>query len=119
MKTHKDLDVWNLSVEFTTDIYRTTKSFPRSELYGLVAQLRRAAVSIASNIAEGAARQSTREFIQFLYHALGSASEVETQLAVSRNLEYINDEEYNFLGSKQLQLSRMISGMIRSLKRKR
>jgi len=116
MKTHKDLDVWKLAVEFTTDIYRSTQVFPRHELYGLVSQLRRASISIASNIAEGAARHSTKEFIQFVYHALGSASEIETQLIVSKNLEYLDDTTYELLISKQTQLSKMLSGMIKSLK---
>ena len=118
MKTHKDLDVWKDAVEFTTNVYRTTQVFPKSELYGLISQLRRAAVSIVSNIAEGAARQSTKEFIQYLYHALGSASEVETQLIVSRNMDYIDPAVYESLSLKQTQLSKMISGMIKSLKKR-
>ena len=118
MKTHKDLDVWKLAIGFTTDIYRATESFPRSELYGLVSQLRRAAVSIASNIAEGAARQTTKELIQFLYHSLGSISEVETQLIVSHNLQYLADEIYEALVNKQSQISRMLINLIRSLRRK-
>jgi four helix bundle protein len=118
MTTHKDLEVWKLSVEFTTDIYRATKDFPKEELYGLVSQLRRASVSIASNVAEGAARQSTKEFIQFIYHALGSASEVETQLIVSNNLGYLDDSSYKLLIFKQTQLSKMLSGLIKSLKNK-
>jgi len=117
-KTHKDLEVWQLAVDFTTDVYRATDSYPRHELFGLVSQLRRASVSISSNIAEGAARQTTKEFVQFIYHSLGSASEVETQLMVSLNLGYIDAETYDLLSSKQTQLSRMMSGLIKSLKRR-
>jgi four helix bundle protein len=115
MKTHKDLDVWKLAIEFTTDIYKVTREFPKIEQYGLISQLRRAAVSIASNIAEGAARQTTKEFIQFLYCALGSASEIETQLLVSRNLEYFDVSTYESLSLKQTQLSKMTSSLIKSL----
>ena len=72
MKTHKDLEVWKNSIELVTEIYRITETFPKSELYGLVNQIRRSAVSIPSNISEGAARNHQKEFIQFLYIAQGS-----------------------------------------------
>jgi four helix bundle protein len=117
MKTHKDLEVWKRAVDFVTTIYEVTASFPKFEQYGLAIQLRRAAVSIASNIAEGAARQSTKEFIQFLHCSLGSASEVETQLIVACNLEYIENKKAQSLISVQGELSRMIMGLIKSLKR--
>lgn len=84
MKTHKDLDVWKSAIELTRRIYGFTKGFPKDEAYGLTAQMRRAAVSIASNIAEGAARQGNKEFIQFLYIAVGSSAELDTQLEISR-----------------------------------
>ena len=67
MKTHKDLDIWKLAIELVVKIYKNTKNFPKEEMYGLTSQLRRASVSVASNIAEGAARQSTEEFIRFVY----------------------------------------------------
>ena len=86
IKTHKDLDVWKKSIDFVTKIYKTTNSYPKSELYGLVSQIRRAAVSIPSNITEGAVRKSKVEFRQFLYIALSSAAEIETQLIISKNL---------------------------------
>ena len=86
MRTHKDLDAWKLSIEFVTEVYKITKAFPKEELFGLSSQLRRAAVSIPSNIAEGAARQTTKEFIQFLHVALGSQQEVDTQLLVAKIL---------------------------------
>ena len=82
LKTHKDLDVYQNSMELVTDIYHMTKFFPREEQYGLTSQIRRSAVSVPSNIAEGAARKSKPEFIQFLYIALGSLSELETQLII-------------------------------------
>lgn len=84
MKTHKDLDVWKKSVDFVTIIYKETQSFPKEELYGLTSQMRRAAVSIPSNIAEGSARQGNKELVQFLYIALGSVVELDTQLIMSQ-----------------------------------
>jgi four helix bundle protein len=90
-KTHKDLDVWKLGIELVKDVYIMTKNFPRNEQYGLVSQMRKSAVSIPSNIAEGAARSSKKEYVQFLYIALGSLSELETQLIIAKELEYTCD----------------------------
>ena len=116
-RTHKDLDVWKNSISFVTSIYRVTKFFPKEELYGLVSQIRRASVSISSNIAEGAVRKGKKEFIQFLYIALSSAAEVETQLIISKNLDYINVTEYEKLITELNSISRMIQGLIKSISR--
>ncbi len=94
MKTHKDLDIWNLAIELVVKIYKDTKSFPKEEIYGLTSQLRRASVSVASNIAEGAARQSKEEFVRFVYYALGSLSEIETQIIIADKIGYTKCEEY-------------------------
>jgi len=83
MKTHKDLDVWKQSIALSKDIYQPTKTYPKEEMFGLVSQMRRAAVSIPSNISEGAARRGKKEFVQFLYIALGSASELDAQIEIS------------------------------------
>ncbi|MCL0074336.1 four helix bundle protein, partial [Dehalococcoidia bacterium] len=83
MKTHKDLEVWKEAVKLSVICYDMTKGFPREEQFGLVSQMRRAAISIASNIAEGAARAGNKEFIQFLYISLGSASELDTQIEIA------------------------------------
>ncbi len=91
-KSHEDLQVWQMAIDFVTDIYKVAGNFPKFELYGLTNQIRRASVSIPSNIAEGSARRSTKEYIQFLYISLGSVAEVETQLLISKNLGYINDD---------------------------
>ena len=99
MSTHKDLIVWKKSIEFVTEVYKITGSFPSEEKFGLVSQLRRASVSIPSNIAEGAARNHDKEFIQFLSVSLGSASEVETQLIICLNLKFFSDEIYNKLNN--------------------
>lgn len=88
MGTHKDLDIWKLSMDFVIEIYKMTNSFPSEEKFGLVNQMRRAAVSIPSNIAEGAGRKSRKENIQFLYIALGSLTELDTQLIIADRLKY-------------------------------
>jgi four helix bundle protein len=85
---HKDLDVWKQSIELAQATYQLSAEFPASELYGLMSQMRRAAVSVASNIAEGAARNSDKEFVKFLYITLGSIAELETQYVLARNLEF-------------------------------
>ena len=116
MKTHKDLDVWKRGISFVEQIYRTTKKFPKEELYGLTSQLRRAAVSLPSNIAEGAARSSTKEYIQFCYIALGSLSEVETQIMIAEKLGYI---PAGTLLEEVEALRRMLLNLIRYLKSKK
>lgn len=113
LKTHNDLDVWKRSIELVTEIYTITKSFPKDELYGLVNQIRRAAVSIPSNIAEGAARKNTKEFIQFLYIALGSISELETQIIISQKLSYLDQTKSNKLLKEVIQIISMLLGLIK------
>ena len=93
MKTHKDLDVWKLGMGLVELIYTISKEFPKDELYGLTSQMRRAAISIPSNIAEGAARKGNRENVQFLYIALGSLSELETQYLIAQRLKYVNNPD--------------------------
>jgi four helix bundle protein len=116
MKTHKDLDVWKESIVLVTDVYRITDKFPGKERFGLTSQIRRSAVSIPSNIAEGAARKTANEFKQFLFIALGSGSELDTQLLISLNLSFISRKEYDELVSKLNLISRMLQGLIKSLK---
>jgi four helix bundle protein len=94
IRSHKDLNVWQRSVDFTIKIYSITADFPREEIYGLSGQMRRASVSIASNIAEGFGR-SSKEFGRFLQMALGSAAELETQIEIATRIGYISDEECN------------------------
>ena len=89
VKSYQDLLVWQKSIKLTTRVYALTKRFPKDEMYGLSSQLRRAAVSIPSNVAEGHARQHNKEFKQFLHIALGSVAEVDTQLFIARELGYI------------------------------
>ena len=113
VKTHKDLDVWKRSMGFITLLYKLTTNFPKDEIYGLTNQMRRAAVSIPSNIAEGAARKSNKEYIQFLYIALGSAAELETQLIVSKNLNFIDDKSFDLLVKERDEIAQMLFGLIR------
>ena len=91
LRTHKDLEVWKQSIDLVSTVYRISKTFPHEERYGLANQMRRAAVSIPSNIAEGAGRGSRKEFSQFLHIALGSLSEVETQIIIAKRLGYLDD----------------------------
>ena len=93
MGTHKDLDVWKCSMCFVKKIYELTKYFPKYEQYSLTDQIRRCAVSVPSNIAEGAARSSNKEYIRFIYISLGSLSEIETQLIIANELKYYNNHE--------------------------
>ena len=112
---HKELDVWKKSIHFVTRIYRVTEPFPKTEIFGLVNQLRRAAVSIPSNIAEGAARSSDKEFIHFLYIALGSLSETETQILISKQLDFLQDES---IMEELIIIRKMLLGLITYLKNK-
>jgi four helix bundle protein len=119
MKSHKDLDVWKRSIEFVTLIYKITKNFPKEEIYGLTNQIRRAAVSIPSNIAEGAARNHSKEFLQFLFISLGSISELETQIIISENLKYSQNSDSLILQNELTELRKMIIGLIRYLENKK
>jgi four helix bundle protein len=92
--THKDLEIWKLGIEMVEYVYRITAGFPKEEQFGLISQMRRCSVSIPSNIAEGAARQSIKEYIQFLYFSLGSLSELETHFEISRRLKFTNTSEF-------------------------
>ena len=108
---HTDLDVWKKSMDLTEHIYRVTKEYPRIEQYTIVSQMRRAALSVPSNIAEGAARRTTKDYIRFLYIALGSISELETQCLISQRLDYYDYSCINDL----LNIKRMLNSLIKSL----
>lgn len=116
MKSHKDLDVWRLAVDLATAIYKATKGFPRDEQYGMVAQMRRSAVSIASNIAEGAARQGEKEYLQFLYIALGSASELDTQLEIAGRANLADRAILEELQTTTTRVGQMLRGLTRSVR---
>jgi four helix bundle protein len=117
VKTHKDLDVWKEAVMLVKKIYELTSVFPKEEIYGLTSQIRRAVVSIPSNIAEGAARNSRKEFIQFLYIALGSCAELDTQLIIAKELGYINECQ-SLLFEDLEKIKSKILGLIRYFRNK-
>ena len=114
---HTDLDLWKESVEFVSLVYEITSKFPKEERFGLVNQIRRAAVSIPSNIAEGAGRSHKNEFIQFLNISSGSISELETQLIISYNLKFLDKEQLEILINKITKIRNQIFGLIKSLKK--
>ena len=116
MSDYKDLNVWKNAIDLVEVVYRVVKQFPREENYALSDQIRRAVVSIPSNIAEGASRNSNKEFVQFLYIALGSASEVETQLIIAQRLNYIMSIENEL--NEITKIRKMLNGLISSIKRK-
>ena len=118
MKTHKDLEVWKSSIVLAGDIYRTTEKYPKSETFGIVSQMRRAAVSIGANIAEGAARQSGKEFMYFLSISQGSASELDTLIEISKEVDITNIMNLEKLQEDISKISKMLSGLPRSLKQK-
>ena len=113
---HKELDVWKKSMVLVTDIYKISNNFPNSELYGLTSQIRRAAVSIPSNIAEGTARKGDKELIQFISIALGSLAEIETQYLIAINLKYI--EEDKIMLASMTDVKKLLLGFRNYLKRK-
>ncbi|WP_433627271.1 four helix bundle protein [Chryseobacterium cucumeris] len=115
MANFKELLVWQRSIDFVTEIYRTTEAFPKDEIYGLTSQIRRAAVSIPSNIAEGNSRRSKPDYVQFLKISRGSCAEVETQLIISKNLKFLNENEHLKLNEKIIEISKMLNGLINSL----
>ncbi len=111
---HKDLKAWQESMDLVVTIYKVTSKFPDEEKYGLTTQLRRASVSVPSNIAEGSARKGNKEYIQFLYVALGSLAELDTQLEIAQRLEFINS--FNEIESRTKYIRNLIIGLIKKLK---
>lgn len=116
IKSYRDLEVWSKGIELVQEIYHLTKRFPSDEVFGLVAQMKRASVSIPSNIAEGFMRQYTPEFVQFLSIALGSCGELDTQAEISKRLGFLNQEVHKQVAEKINLLSRMIRSLIKRLK---
>ncbi len=115
IKTHKDLEVWKKAISFVTDIYKLTNDFPASELYGLTSQIRRAAISIPSNIAEGFSRSSSKELIQFLQIARSSAAELDTQLIIAKNIRYVRRDSI-ILESQLTEIRKMLSALITKIR---
>ena len=115
VRTHRDLDVWKKSIDLVTLIYKYTADYPKDEMYGLTSQIRRCAVSIPSNIAEGSARTTKKDFSHFLAIALGSVAELETQLIISKNLNYLPETVLNELMPELISIRRMTLGLRKSI----
>ena len=115
IKTYRDIFVWQKAMDLVTAVYAITKDFPKEELYGLTAQVRRSAVSIPSNIAEGYGRKSTLEYIRFLQIACGSLYELQTQLEISVNLKYLAKEKTEGVFSLINEIERMLNTLTRKL----
>lgn len=116
MANFKELLVWQKSINFVTEIYEVTNNCPKDEMYGLTSQIRRASISIPSNIAEGNSRRSVADYLQFLKIARGSCAEVETQLIIAQNLKFLSEEHYLKLNQDIIEISKMLNGLINSLK---
>jgi len=115
-RPHRGLEVWNKAMDFVAEVYRITGEFPQSEMYGLTSQMRRAAVSIPSNLAEGAGRKGNKEFRQFLSIAQGSISELDTQLEIACRLGYVTEHNHANLVGRLTEISKMLYGLARTLK---
>ncbi len=116
MQSYKDLIVWQRSIELVTELYTLTEKFPKTEIFGLTSQIRRAAVSIPSNIAEGYSRKHKPEYIQFLRIAFGSGAELETQMIIIKNLGFVKENDVmkvsKFLDETMRMLNKMISTLV-------
>ena len=116
-KPHKKLDVWKLSMQLVLDVYQISKGFPREERFGLTDQIRRAVVSVPSNIAEGAARQTRKEFVNYLHMSQGSLSELNTLLELAMRLEFLVPKDWDALNTEMERIDKMLSGLIRHQRR--
>lgn len=114
-QSYKDLIAYQKAFQLSLDVYRVTKTFPQAELYGIISQMRRSAVSVPSNIAEGYRRGHRKEYIQFLHIAHGSCGELETLLSISKELQYLKEEVFVKLYKDQDDVSRLLQRLISSL----
>ena len=116
IKSFTDLRVWREGHKLVLMIYKVTQKFPAEEIFGLTSQLRRAAVSFTSNIAEGFSRPSYKEKMQFYCRALGSLTEVQNQLLIARDINYLSKKDFNSIATQTIELSKMINGLIKTTK---
>lgn len=118
MSDYTKLEVWQKAYKLTIEVYRLTQSLPKDELYGLTSQIRRAAVSIAANLAEGSGRGTTKELLQFTRIATGSAYELQVHLSLAHDLSYVNSDHFQTCNRELNEICRMLNAMINSLNRK-
>jgi four helix bundle protein len=118
INSYKDLIVWQKSIALVTEIYKLTKTFPAEEKFGIVNQLNRAVVSIPANIAEGWGRESSKNYLQFLRISRGSLMETETLLVISKNLNYIDDENFRMISEKLDETGKILQGLIKGVQQK-
>lgn len=118
MRPHEKLEVWKRAIDLVVVVYKTSENFPAEERYGLTSQIRRAAVSIPANIAEGAARSTNKEFLYFLSNAQGSSSELQTELLIARRLNYLSETDYVDINQELDYIGRMMIGLSSHLKNK-
>jgi four helix bundle protein len=118
IRSYRDLEVWQRAMELSRSVYSVTSRFPREELYGITSQMRRAAVSVPSNVAEGHARCSTKEFLHHLSMALGSLAELETQLILSESLGFVTPDDLNKLLSDSDALGKRMRSLMESLRKR-
>jgi four helix bundle protein len=116
MSTFKDLLIWQKAMNFVTKIYQSTRLFPKDEQFGLTSQIRRSSISIPSNIAEGYGREGNNDYLRFLNIALSSLFELQTQLEIAKNINYLNEHEFNILYEDLRELERMLVAFIKKLK---
>ena len=117
IRSHRDLLVWQRAMELVVSVYRLTKKLPRDEVYGLVGQMRRAAASVPSNIAEGQGRRLDGEFLQFLGHARGSLLELDTQIEVAFRVQYITIDDQRRINIELQEVGRLLNGLMRAIQR--
>jgi four helix bundle protein len=118
LKSFKELKVWQKAYQLCLEMYKVTGSFPTDEKFGLISQIRRAAISIPSNIAEGYGRKTIPDYVRCLYIAYGSTCELETQILLSEDLNYLNEDNQNILLEKINEVERMLMALIKSLEKK-
>jgi four helix bundle protein len=117
MRPHEKLEAWSKAIELVIDVYKSSEHFPKEERYGLTSQIRRAAVSIPANLAEGAGRRSQKEFAHFLSNSQGSASELETELIIAHKLGYLDKATFDRLIEQLERIGRLITGLVRHVSR--
>ena len=117
MKTYREFIAWQKAMAFVTNVYKVTHTFPKEEQFGLTSQIRRSAVSVPSNFAEGFGRKGNKEFIRFIRISIGSLYECQTQLEISKNIEYLNSDDFELLFNQSKEIEALIRGLERKIEK--